>query len=108
HACFSDGAQTFGSIASTTRIDDNQWHHLAGVYDGTNSELLYVDGKLAASSAGATVAPAVNLNDFWIGGDPDPGPFQYFNGIIDEVAIFPQALSAHQVLWLYSSGYKPT
>jgi hypothetical protein len=89
-------------------MDDNQWHQLAGVYDGTNSEYLYVDGQLAAQSASATIPPAVTGNDFWIGGDPDPGAFQFFNGAIDEVAIFTNALSAGQILWLFSSGSNVT
>jgi hypothetical protein len=89
-------------------MDDQQWHQLAGVYDGTNSECLYVDGQLAAQSAAATNLPAAPGGDFWIGGDPDPGAFQFFNGVIEEVAIFTNALSAGQILWLFSSGANVT
>jgi hypothetical protein len=105
---FADGAQPFGDLVGPNQIDDNQWHHLVGIYDGTNVESLYVDGRLAAQSTNATVLPAVNSNDFWIGGDPDPGEFQFFNGVIDEVAILTNALSADQTLWLYSTGFNAT
>jgi len=105
---FNDGAQTFGDLVGPNVVTDDQWHHLAGVYDGTNHEYLYVDGQLAAQTAGATAAPTLNGEDFWIGGNPDPGAYQYFNGVIDEVALFTNAVTAKQILWLYSSGANAT
>lgn len=104
HARFTDGAQAFGDLVATNLVTDGHWHHLAGVYDGINSEYLYVDGKLAARSTAARTAPAALGRDFWIGGDPDPDAFEFFNGVIDEVAIFTNALSASQVTRLFSSG----
>jgi hypothetical protein len=43
---------------STIRVDDNEWHHILGVLDGT-SKKLYIDGELVAS---ATVSN-VNLSN---------------------------------------------
>ena len=105
---FNDGAQTFGDLVGPNAVTDDQWHHLTGVYDGTSHEYLYVDGQLAAQAAGATATPALNGEDFWIGGAPDPGVYQYFNGVIDEVALFTNVLSAKQILWLYSAGANAT
>jgi hypothetical protein len=65
---------------------------------------LYVDGELADSDTNATVAPVMTVNDLWIGGDPDSNAFEYFYGTIDEVAIWSQALTPGQVLWVYSAG----
>jgi len=76
--------------------------------NGTNSEYLYVDGQLAAESGSATTAPGFSGEDFWIGGDPDPGVFQFFTGVIDEVAMFTNSLSAGQILWLFSTGENVT
>ena len=104
HPHFADGIQPFGDLIATSQINDNQWHQLAGVYDGTNTESLYVDGRLAVESPNATASPVVTGKDFWIGGDPDPGMFQFFNGVIDEVAIFTNALTANQLFWLFSSA----
>jgi hypothetical protein len=96
--------QPFGDLIATAQINDNQWHQLAGIYDGTNMESLYVDGRLTVESMNATASPFVTGEDFWIGGDPDPGAFQFFNGVIDEVAIFTNALPANQLLWLFSTA----
>jgi hypothetical protein len=39
------------SLVSSTRIDDNEWHHIAGVYDRTNQKAyLFVDGALEAQT----------------------------------------------------------
>ncbi len=105
---FADGVQPFGDLVGTNRMDDGYWHHLVGIYDGTNSEYLYIDSYLMAQSSNATASPIVNGNDLWIGGNPDPGAFQFFNGVIDEVAIFTNALSSAQILWLYSTGLNAT
>ena len=105
---FVDGTQTFGALVATNIVTDNQWHQLTGVYDGASSEYLYVDGRLAAHSSAAIARPLDNGDDLYIGSDPDPGTFEFFNGVIDEVAIFTNALSADQVLWLYSTGSDAT
>ncbi len=105
---FSDGTQSFGELIGPMPVDDNRWHQLVGSFDGTNAEALFVDGQLVAQSQDATNSPAENGNDFWIGGDPDPGALQFFNGTIDEVAIFTNTLSAGQVRSLFTAGTSAT
>ena len=108
HPRFANGSQPGGDVTGTNRVDDGAWHQLVGVYDGTNSEYLYVDGQPTASATNATALVTGNANDLWIGGDPDSGAFQLFNGVIDEPAIFNNALSAAQVQQLFvSAGTAP-
>lgn len=101
---FSDGLQPFGDLIGPKSLTDGQWHQLVGTYDGINTECLYADGLLAVSSTNATAIPLMTGEDFWIGGNPDLGSFEFFNGEIDEVAIFTNALTANQVLWLFSAA----
>src|SRR5439155_19041017 len=98
------GAQSIGELAGSNRIDDGLWHQLAAVYNGSNSESLYVDGQLAASSASATAPVVGNTDDVWIGGNPDGGAFQWFDGLVDEVAIFTNALTTLQIQQLYNTA----
>ena len=35
-------------MGGTRNVKDGQWHHVAGIYDGTNM-FIYVDGTLDAS-----------------------------------------------------------
>jgi len=92
-AHFNDGAN--GEPSSPAAIDDGFWHHVAGVYDGTN-DLLYVDGVMVASRA-ATTAVAGSTDDVLIGGDPQYAPGRDFDGYIAHAAIFGKALSAAQI-----------
>ncbi len=101
HPRFADGGQPSGDVIGPARIDDGAWHQLIGVYDGANTESLYVDGQLAASTNGATAAVAGNGSDFLIGVNPDEALVPLFNGVVDEVCIFTNALSAAQVQQLF-------
>ena len=101
---FTDGEQPFGELVGPGRIDDATWHQLIGVYDGTNTESLYVDGQLAATTSGATNAVLDNGNDLFIGASADGGLFPMFNGVVDEVAIFTSALTGTQVQQLFAAA----
>ncbi len=80
-----------------TAIIDNQWHHVAGTYDG-NTLTLYVDGHVdVAVPASGTISP--QPDPLWIGGRSDAG--RYWNGIIDDVRIYSYALPAESIEALY-------
>jgi hypothetical protein len=102
---FSDGQQASGELFSTARIDDGQWHQLAGTYDGAHTENLYVDGQLAATTTSATTAVAGGALDLWLGGAPDYGAAHLFSGTLDEAALFNTVLSSNQVRMLYSAAF---
>lgn len=104
HPRFGVGSQPVADLTGPNRIDDGQWHFLAAVYNGTTTESLYVDGQLASSNSGATSHVTGNSSDLWIGGDPDLGANQVFDGLLDEIAIFTNALTTLQIQQLYAAG----
>ena len=73
------------------------WNHLVAVRSGTTISM-YVNGVLSQS---ATDAEGMNItNDLLIGSNHDgnpSNPLLLFNGNIDEVAIYPSALTAGQI-----------
>ena len=87
---------TDGSI----NVNNGQWHHVAGVYDGTRA-YLYVDGVLDNSK------PASGLiwtNDYPVMiGENAEQPGRFWNGLIDGVRIYICALSPPEVYQLYSN-----
>lgn len=79
------------------------WHHVAMVLDSSQKPSAYLDGALVYSDTG-TNPHAPNTTTF-IGGytSADPND-RYFNGVLDEVAIFSSALSLSSIRQLYLGG----
>lgn len=92
---------TWYSTITPTGLSAGVWHHVAGTYDGANIKV-YVDGQLNAQTAvsGAANNPSSAL--FLIGKNAAGGP--YFNGLIDEPAVYATALSATRIAAHYSAG----
>jgi hypothetical protein len=83
-------------------IAPGQWHHVTGTYDG-NTLKIYLDGVLR-NQANATGAIHYEHDNYIILG-ADPGASDtlsdcphYFTGGLDEVRIYPVALSYSQVM----------
>lgn len=97
------GANGLGAdLAGTSIIDDGQWHHLAAVYDGA-ARYLYVDGSLEAY-APSTGNVAINAYNVLIG-ENEQAFNRFFNGSIDEAAIYNRALSPDEVQSHFAGGY---
>jgi hypothetical protein len=88
-------------LANGTVGPDGAWHHLVGVCDQARSNvLLYVDGVLNASGS---IDPGTGLlasdRPMTIGSrQGGSGPYNnQFSGTIDEVAVYPRALTAAEI-----------
>jgi hypothetical protein len=81
-------------VTSTTNVNDGQWHHLAGVYTGTQLRL-YVDGVLEAQT---NIALNINNSDHPVRiGENAQATNRYFDGKIDEVRIWNLARTQKQI-----------
>ena len=91
-------------LASTTILNDGNWHFAAGVYDGTNS-YLYVDGQLNASVRVTNSVSSEPNAHIYLGGNSDLAVVgttqQYFAGALAQAAFFTGALNASQIQALY-------
>jgi hypothetical protein len=87
----------------TNNILDNQWHHVAGVWDGTQI-CFYLDGVLRSTSP-ETTPPAKNAYDMEIGSSWGGGTRTwYFHGMIDEISYYDRALYSNEVAALFNAG----
>jgi hypothetical protein len=81
-------------VHGSANVNDGQWHHVVGTYDG--SELrLYVDGKLDAS-AKTQGAINVNTHPVYIGENAEH-PGRAWHGLIDDVRLHNCALSDTEI-----------
>lgn len=91
--------------ASHVSIADGRWHLLDGVRQGT-SLLLYVDGDLLDCVPLPDGLSLTGANNVVIGGRQNPGNDPYFNGLIDEAAIFDRALGPCEIRQTFAEGGK--
>jgi PKD repeat protein len=99
---------TVKTVQSGSGLNNNKWHHVVGTLDGGTGIKLYVDGTLAGSDSSAKNGQS--YGGYWrIGGDnltgwPSAPTSPYLNGTIDDVAVYPKALTAGQVSDHYGLG----
>jgi hypothetical protein len=107
---YNGGHDTVHSAAS---YNDGQWHHLVATLGSTGMNL-YVDGVVVGHSAATTTAKV--YSGYWrlggdnLGGWPARPSSDYLAGTIDDVAVYPKALTISQVVGNYvnSGRTKPT
>jgi PKD repeat protein len=106
----NDGTLTFGvwtgqeNRATTTQsYNDGQWHHVVSTL-GPQGMKLYVDGALVATNPNSG---AENFTGYWrAGGDRvwSGATSNFFDGILDEVAVYSTPLTDAQVAQHYVTG----
>jgi len=87
-----------GPPYSAVKINDDKWHHLAMVIDADMKKIqTYIDGSLQQTGSNAAIGTqdAYNLTDILVGAGSGPGFF--WNGWIDDVRIYRNALTADQI-----------
>ncbi len=107
----SDDGQNWISTTDANLVSGT-WYHVVMVYDGTLSNAsrikFYINGQERATTVGGTIPTSltsatstVKIGKF--GGSLD----RYWNGSIDEVKIYTQALTAAQAAANYNSRQNP-
>ena len=93
---------TSGSITSALP-SLNQWHHIAGTFDGSTIKL-YVDG-VVVNQKSASGNIAVTTTPLYIGVKKIGAPSgDHFRGLIDDVGVWNRALSQTEITQLAGSA----
>ncbi|MQS07295.1 LamG-like jellyroll fold domain-containing protein [Streptomyces alkaliphilus] len=106
----NDGRLVFGvnsgslrTVTTNASYNDGQWHHVVATL-GSNGMRLYVDGQQQAVNTSYTSAQNYGSTPgFWrVGGDslaswPNRPTTDYFQGQLDEIAVYYSTLSAARV-----------
>ncbi len=88
------------SVGTNTRVNDNNWHHVATVFDGSQVNV-YLDGKLDNSQSFPYTLRSFTSAVLAIG--YSEGNYDWWNGAIDEVRIYNRALSPAEIQTLYAT-----
>ena len=107
---FHSGDDLKGVLSGTGEIPlrswdrGSSWHHVALVRHG-RAVLVYLDGDPTPTISGQTETDSAALGKvIFLGGRPDN--VANFEGKIDEVAIYPRALSAEEIVRHYKAAAK--
>ena len=95
---------TARSIGSPRSYNDGAWHQVVSTLSPTAGMVLYVDGAKVASWSSVTAAQA--YSGYWrVAGGRVPGSGSgYLKGSVDDVSVFPTALTAAQVADHYTDA----
>ena len=99
-ANLSDGTTARQVYGPAARVDDGAWHHVALVVDRDVGITIVVDG-VSRSTAGTLAPDAGNAGPLLVGKSTGYG---YFQGDLDEVALYPAALSAARIQAHHTAG----
>jgi hypothetical protein len=91
---FTTWAPGFDELVGQTNVVDNQWHHVAIVYDGAR-KVLYVDGQIDAQKS---YTAQLNTNNVRVHfGYNAEFPSGEYSGLLDDVRIFKRALTQAEI-----------
>lgn len=94
--------------SSSLSYNDGAWHHVVATAT-PSTLLLYVDGSLAGTNSSPGTAHA--FSGYWrwggdnVGSWPNTPTADFFTGDLDEIAVYPTALTAQQVGWHYHANH---
>ena len=97
-----------GFLTGSTNLLDDQWHHIALVFDGTDVTncRLYVDGVEETYSDSTPQTVDTASGSLMIGRDNHPTP-RFLGGWIDELRVYERALSVAEIIELARSTNQP-
>lgn len=79
-------------------VRDNEWHHLAFVRNKVNKQfIMYVDGEIDLSSGGSSGDDVIWQDEHRVAGDKRGDNSPWYNGAMDELAIWDVALSDDEI-----------
>ena len=100
--------QTLTTVHSSSTYAINNWHHVVLTIGSDRNGVLYVNGSSAATFSGVFNSGGLDMFSIAVDYDSSGGTAgnltQYFDGKIDEVAVWNVALNAADVTSLYNSG----
>lgn len=86
-------------LASTNDVVDGKWHHVLFVSDRSDTTRIYIDSKLDAEGGVTQGTDITTESPLFIGASVRIGETtrRYFEGLIDEVAIYNRVLTENEI-----------
>lgn len=96
-ATMGDGTNVV-TVNGNTNVRDNQWHHIAVIFDPNDNLILYVDGTIDAQASLAGLGPINPTEPLSMGSAYAAGQaIGFFSGYMDEVRIWNERRTPAQL-----------
>lgn len=95
------GSSVSGGVIT---LQSGQWYHVAVVYTPTDQVLRYYFNGVFSNTQSAGVPRTPSGEPLTIGRDTSPAGNTFFNGLIDETAIYNRALTEAEIRDQYHAG----
>ncbi|HWQ90252.1 MAG TPA: FG-GAP-like repeat-containing protein, partial [Clostridia bacterium] len=92
---------TYATVNAGLPLSLNQWHHLAGVVRKGQFACLFVDGVLVGETNSFSGDTSDRSSALYIG---RRGDAQFFDGQVDELALYGRALASAEIAGIYQAG----
>lgn len=103
------GALVWDFAATTNAVNDGAYHYIAVTWSGTTVAAgvkIYVDGNAVKTATATAAIPGNTINPVRIGAF-SAAAFLYFPGTLDEIAVYPTALTPAQIANHYALRTHP-
>ena len=90
------GIQAVYGFNTTGPMVNENWHHIAGTYDGKSAKI-YLDGEILSNVDRAFEFSGTNDIDLRIGCTKNHPQYPFKNGAIDEVGVWRRALTQAEI-----------
>jgi hypothetical protein len=99
---YSNGNNSgYNYLGNSDTIKINEWYNLTGSYANKHL-ILYLDGKQIFSDTNVNLP--IRDDGFFLFGESRSGSTQYFDGKLDDIAIWNRALSDSEIIEVYNAG----
>ena len=104
-----DGTAYDGLRTSPGSVGRGKWHHVAAVIQrsgGTEYLAIYIDGAEAVREDSLDTTPPSPIGaSLYVGWTNEVDPsYAHFSGVLDEVAVYPRALTGDEIARLHVAG----
>jgi hypothetical protein len=96
-----NGTTSFATASSNSPFAANTWYHSCYIKNGTSGQLI-VNGVLQTGITGSATGSGASFGYYTIGSQ-QVGSTRWFNGTIDDLAVYRTSLSTQQISALYNN-----
>jgi hypothetical protein len=89
------------AFSSNELLESGVWNHMIYTHDA-DSIRIYLNGALVLNETSEGLISTENTLPLWFGARPGGGGLHYFNGLLDDIAIYNRALTPEEVQELYT------